>query len=124
MENKILVYRNSTLRSKFGGYGRIVEESVVGKSVYIRKNTIFTVISINLWTQTILAVNQATKETISLEYDYILSNCEIVGNPKNTIIDGVAIIDTSEQKPEFNWLKLIAIVSILNLLGIAILTLH
>jgi hypothetical protein len=124
MKDKILVYRNATLRSIYGGYGRIVEDSVVGNSVYIRKNTVFTVVSINLWTQSILAVNQATKETLSLEYDYILNNCEVAGNPKNTIIDCVAIIDTTEQKPEFNLLKLIAIVSILNLLGIAILTLH
>ena len=112
MLDKLTVTRNSVLRSRFGGYGRIMEDSVVGDTRYIRKNTVFTVISINLWTDTILAVNQATKGTYSLEYDYIIENCEVIDIPKNTILDSIAIIDTTEEKHGVDWSFVAAMASI------------
>ena len=123
MKDKLMVYRGATLRSRFGGYGKIVEDSVIGGSRYIRKNTVFNVVSINLWTQSILAVNIATKDTLSLDYDYILENCEVIGNPVNTVIDGVAIIDTTKETQGVNWLKVLSILTLLNFIGICVILL-
>lgn len=90
--SKIIITRNDTIRTIYGGYGRTLEpEGNLGPFRYIRKGTFFTVISFNLYTQTILAVNQETKETFSLEYAYILENCRLIDPPKNKVIDAIAI---------------------------------
>ena len=77
---------------------RLLEESELKGHVYIRKNTIMTVISFNLYTQTVLAVNSATSETYSLEYDYLLENCEIVSAPKNSVIEAISIVNVCPVK--------------------------
>lgn len=96
--DKIFLARNAIIKSKFGGYGRVVEGGALGQCVYIKKYTTFTVISFNLYTQTVLLVNSETKDTVSVEYKYILENCDIVKQPKNVLLDGIAIVDLNEGK--------------------------
>lgn len=125
--DKIFLSRNAVIRTKFGGYGRLMEENSLGKAVYIKKYTVFTVISFNLHTQTVLAVNQATKETVSLEYSFIIENCEIVKQCDHVVINAVAIVDTTEEiKEHFSNRTLLVIAassSILALIGVLISTL-
>ena len=96
--DKIFLARNAIIKSKFGGYGRVVEDGALGQCVYIKKYTTFTVISFNLYTQTVLLVNSETKDTVSVEYKYILENCDIVKQPKNVLLDGIAIVDLNDGK--------------------------
>jgi len=99
MMDKITITRGSVLRSKYGGYGRIVEDGILKDARYIRKYTVFEVVSINLYTQTVIAVNKANKESFSLDYDYLLSTCELLSTPKTAVINGLSIINISEEKP-------------------------
>ena len=102
----ITIARNSIIRSKFGGYGRIIEDGVVKNSVYVKKNTVFRISTFNLFTQSVVAIEEATGRALSLEYDYIL-NCEIVSNDKQTVINGMTVIDTAEDKKDYNNLCII-----------------
>ena len=97
--DKITITRGSVLRSKHGGYGRSVEDGILKDARYIRKYTVFEVISINLYTQTVIAVNRATKESFSLDYDYLLNTCELLSTPKTAVINGLSIINISKEKP-------------------------
>ena len=102
----ITVARNSLIRSKFSGYGRIIEDGVVKNSVYVKKNTVFRISTFNLFTQSVVAIEEATGRALSLEYDYIL-NCEIISNDKQTVINGMTVVDTSEDKKDYNNLCII-----------------
>ena len=105
MMDKMILARNTKIRAISGGYGRLLEESELKGHVYIRKNTIMTVISFNLYTQTVLAVNSATSETYSLEYDYLLENCEIISAPKNSVIEAISIVNVCPVKEYENVYK-------------------
>lgn len=111
--NKILLTRNDTIRNIYGGYARVLgSEGELGPYKYIRKGALFTVISFNLYTRTVLAVNQETKETFSLEYDYLLENCRVLGPLKNKVLDAVAIFNISQpEQPERNYDVLTAILA-------------
>lgn len=121
----ITVARNSLIRSKFGGYGRIIEDGVVKNSVYIKKNTVFRINTFNLFTQTVVAIEEATGKAISLDYAYVLG-CDIVSNDKQTVINGMTIIDTAEDKVDYTntylliaaWCSVISCLLLLILLGI------
>lgn len=96
------IARGTVIRSIYGGYARIVEDGVLKNSVYVKKNTVFRVSTINLYTQTVIAIDEATKRTLSLEYDYILNLCEVVTHDKSTVVNGMAIVDTYENKSNPN----------------------
>lgn len=96
--NKVNITRNSILRSKFGGYARLIKDGVLGESIYVKKNTVFRVSTLNLFTQTVIAINEATKVVVSLDYDYIINSCDLI-NTENTseVINGLAIVDLTES---------------------------
>lgn len=108
--DKVVVARNATLRTKQGGYAQIVEDSVLKQHVYLKKYTVMTVISISLYTQTILAVDSATKQTYSLDYDFILENCEIIKQP-NSLVDAVSIVNVSDVKSKKDYFPLFCVLT-------------
>lgn len=98
MKDKMILARNTLIRSVSGGYGRILEESELKDYVYIRKNTVMRVFSFNLYTQTVLVTNIATKQTYSLDYDYLLECCDIVKAPDNVVLDAISIVNVCPIK--------------------------
>ena len=80
--NKLIVTRGSLIKSVYGGYARIVEDGVLKHSVYVKKNTVYRVNTINLYTNTVIVVEEATKKALSLEYDYVIHSCELFNNDK------------------------------------------
>ena len=98
MKDKMILARNTLLRSVSGGYGRILEESELKAYVYIRQNTVMRVFSFNLYTQTVLATNIATNQTYSLDYDYLLECCDIAKNPENVVLDAISIVNVCPVK--------------------------
>ena len=100
--DKLTVARGSLIRSVYSGYARIVEDGVLKQSVYVKKNTVYRVNTINLYTNTVIVVEEATKKVFSLEYDYVIHSCELLNNDKSTVINGLAIIDITEDKSNLN----------------------
>lgn len=99
--NKVTLSRGVRLRSTLGGYGRIVENGVLGNSVFLKRYSVFQVLSFNLYTNTVIASEDGTNRTVSLEYDYIIENCEVLNTDYNgVVINGLAIIDTTKVNPE------------------------
>lgn len=98
MKDKMILARNTLIRSVSGGYGRILEESELKDYVYIRKNTVMRVFSFNLYTQTVLVTNIATKQTYSLDYDYLLECCDIAKTPDNVVLDAISIVNVCPIK--------------------------
>ena len=100
--DKLTVARGSLIRSVYSGYARIVEDGVLKQSVYVKKNTVYRVNTINLYTNTVIVVEEATKKVLSLEYDYVIHSCELLNHDKSTVINGLAIIDITEDKSNPN----------------------
>ena len=96
--NKLTIARGSLIKSVYGGYARIVEDGVLKHSIYVKKNTVYRVNTINLYTNTVIVVEEATKKVLSLEYDYVINSCELLNHDKSTVINGLAIIDITEDK--------------------------
>lgn len=100
--NKLTVARGSLIKSVYGGYARTVEDGVLKHSVYVKKNTVYCVNTINLYTNTIIVIEEATKKVLSLEYDYVIHSCELLNHDKSTVINGLAIIEINEDKSNPN----------------------
>ena len=100
--DKLIVTRGSLIRSVYSGYARIVEDGVLKQSVYVKKNTVYRVNTINLYTNTVIVVEEATKKALSLEYDYVIHSCELLNHDKSTVINGLAIVDITEDKSNPN----------------------
>ena len=115
--NKLIVTRGSLIKSVYGGYARIVEDGVLKHSVYVKKNTVYRVNTINLYTNTVIVVEEATKKVLSLEYDYVIYSCEILNHDKSTFVNGLAIIDITEDKSNPNLYTYILIgLGVINIL--------
>ena len=112
--DKVVIARGTLIRNKNGGYARVVEDGVLGESVYVRKYTVFRVSTINLYTQTVIVTVESTGKVLSLEYDFILKNCEIASHDKSTVVNGMAIVDINKEV-DFEIQRLLYIV--IGLLG-------
>lgn len=99
--NKITLSRGVRLRSNLGGYGRIVSDGVLKDSVFLKRYSIFQVLTFNLYTNTVIVSEDGTDRTISLDYDYIMESCDVLNTDYNgVVINGLAIIDTTKVNPE------------------------
>lgn len=115
--NLMTLARGTLIRSIYGGYARIVEDGVLKNSVYVKKNTVYRVNTVNLYTDTIIVIEEATKRVLSLEYDYIIHSCELVNHDNSTVVNGVALIDTYEDRTNPNLYTYILIgLGVINIL--------
>ena len=114
---KQTVARGSLIRSEHGGYVRLVKDGVLQQTIYVKKNTVFRVNTINLYTQSVIAIEEATGRAMSLDYDYILENCVVLSHKQTPVLEGIAVVDMGEeQKGPCIYTKILIGLGILNVL--------